>query len=196
METTEAKDQEQDADERAAAASLESEDEASSEESEDEASSEESEDEVSSEESEDEASGASVAERIKAIEPLMALGKWAEIQALLTKKEKPNDLPAQLALFYALAELEADREKSSTEANFMAIDSVAKILDIPKDSPAALHIAKRIMRRNPTHWTKAPAPDARLRIALVVLALVLGIAGGWMLPGGVHFGEVFEAATR
>ncbi|MBI4704426.1 MAG: hypothetical protein HY744_25265 [Deltaproteobacteria bacterium] len=128
------------------------------------------------------------------IEPLVQKGDWEGVCGLLGPPERAEKLPAKLALLYAAARAEAGGAESMTDANFMAIRSVAALLGVSPESRTALVVAKRIMRRSPAAWGRRPAPKAPLRMALVIIALTLGIVGGWLAgPNGIRLKEIIQA---
>jgi hypothetical protein len=120
--------------------------------------------------------------RFLSLEPLLAHGEWDRICELLGPPEKVAELPPSLGLVYAIARKEAAGEASAGDADAIAIRSVAALLGVGASSEAALVVAKRALRRNPNTWRTRPAPKKGLSVALVVIALVLGVLAGAMGP--------------
>lgn len=137
------------------------------------------------------------AELRASVELLLQQTRWADIVQTLGPQERAAELPPTLALIYAMALAETAGAGSTTKANLLAIRSVASLLSVPEDSGTALMVAKRVMRRNPVAWRARPAPRAPLRIALVVVALALGIVAGWLSgPKGIGLQEIVDVVVR
>jgi hypothetical protein len=128
------------------------------------------------------------------VEPLVQQNRWDEIVTTLGPSARAEKLPPALALIYAMALAETAGSRSTSDANLIAIRSVATLLAVPTESSTALMVAKRVMRRNPIAWRRRPAPRAPIRMALVIVALALGIVSGWLVgPSGIRLQEILEA---
>ncbi len=132
--------------------------------------------------------------RVKQVEPLLASGEWEKICELLGPAEEAAKLPPVLGLLYAFAQREAAGDESTTDANFLAIHSIAALMGVADDSRLALVLGKALMRRNPATWSKREAPPARLRVFLIVIAVLFGTVVGWLVgPGAVPFKELLKS---
>jgi hypothetical protein len=128
------------------------------------------------------------------IDPLLAQGSYAEIHKLLGPVEKARELPASLALIFSMSHKEVGAKDPGNEVNQLAITSVATLLGESASDHTALMLAKRILRKH-TPFTRRKAPNAPVRIAVVLLGIALGVVGGWFAgPGSVRFVEVLETA--
>lgn len=114
---------------------------------------------------------------LHAIEALVGQGQWTKVAEQLSPHEA--SLSPRHALLLAIALGEAGgadgRDKG---ADRLAIRAFAGLLDVPEASPLALLLARRTLRRS---WRQAPAPKARVQLALVVTAVVLGALVGLAL---------------
>ena len=119
--------------------------------------------------------------RLAEIEALVDRSAWKDIADKLDPGAKAGDLPPALALLHALARRETAGDEAAPRATEVAIRSMAALLGVAPESPAALVLAKRLLRKNPASWRSRPAPSARLSVALVVLAIVVGVAAGSFL---------------
>lgn len=119
--------------------------------------------------------------RLAEIEALVDRSAWKDIADKLDPAAKAGDLPPALALLHALALRETAGDEAGPRATEVAIRSMAALLGVTPESPAALVLAKRLLRKNPASWRTRPAPSARLSVALVVLAIVVGVAAGSFL---------------
>jgi hypothetical protein len=130
----------------------------------------------------------SVDPRLESIEPAIAKGDWAEVSKALGSDEQAGRLPPNLGLIFALARKESEPEdapghKGSTY-NELAIRCMAGLFGVPEQSPIALVLAKRLLRKNPVSWQKRPAPPAKISFLLIVLAIA--VCGGltWAITQG------------
>lgn len=119
--------------------------------------------------------------RLAEIEALVDRSAWKDIADKLDPAAKAGDLPPALALLHALALRETAGDEAAPRATEVAIRSMAALLGVAPESPAALVLAKRVLRKNPASWRTRPAPSTRLSVALVVLAIVVGVAAGSFL---------------
>ena len=143
------------------------------------------------------ASPADPAALLGKVEPLIQQTRWADIVEALGPASRAAELPPGLALVYAMALAETAGDASTTEASLLAIRSVSALLGVPEGSGTALMVAKRVLRRNPVTWRRRPAPRAPIRLALIVVALFLGIVAGWLVaPSSIRLSEVIETLWR
>ena len=112
-------------------------------------------------------------------EQLIERGAWEELVQLLSPQSR---LPPALELLLLIGRREVQDGRDREQANALSraiIATVARVLSLPEESPAALVIAKRLMRRNPGWSRKQPAN--RLSVGIVMIGLSLGAAIGWLL---------------
>jgi hypothetical protein len=127
----------------------------------------------------------SVDPRIAELEPLVAAADWEGVAKVLGTPEAAGRLPPNLGLVYALARKETGVAKEEHyEPNGAAIQCMAGLFGIPKESPIALVLGKRLLRSNPVAWQKAPAPPTHISLFIVALGLLLGAGIGWLLSFG------------
>ncbi|MEY4580105.1 MAG: hypothetical protein RL701_4808 [Pseudomonadota bacterium] len=123
---------------------------------------------------------------LSAAEPLVQQARWHELQLLLVaKSDNPALLAPVFALLYAISLKEDpavvgdDKQRPAAHAETVGISVVSKLLGIPKESPAAVLIAKRLLRSRPVEVHSKPASSTSMWIASGV-ALV-GAAVGFLL---------------
>ncbi len=120
---------------------------------------------------------------------LVSMGDWDGILRTLGAGEDPSKLPPNLGLLWAIArreKLNPDDPKVA-EVTAMATRCTAAVLGLHETNSIAPMLAKRILRRNPASWTKAPAPSAWVSAFIMIAALVVGSGIGWILSGGQSF---------
>lgn len=122
--------------------------------------------------------------RLEAVEPLVARGDWANVSKQLGPMDKAGFLPPNLGLLFALAHHESASEEDAGAGNEIAIRCMAGLLGVASESPVALVLAKRLLRKNPQTWREKPAPPARVSFLIVLAVLVLGAAVGWFGSSG------------
>lgn len=124
--------------------------------------------------------------RIKEIEPLVNLGDWDGVLRVLGPDSDAAKLPPSLGLLWAIAkkEKETDESPKVQGLNELAIRCTAVMLGLDPESTTALLVAKRILRKNPVSWRKAPAPSAGVSALIILIAVVLGSAVGWVVSAG------------
>ncbi len=130
--------------------------------------------------------------RLEELEPLLRAGDWDAVLRALGPDDHAGRLPPNLGLVYAIAlreketsaESERPRESKGAEATDLAIRCTAGLLGVSTDSALALVVAKRLLRRNPVGWQKRPAPPARVSALIMVAALAIGSALGWLVASG------------
>lgn len=118
--------------------------------------------------------------RIPDVEKAMARGDWAAVAKLLAPTgapTEPGELPPPLRLLWAVATKEADA-KAGTAVDALAIEAVAELLSVSKQSPVALVLAKRMLRKRT--WASQPAPSAAVSTFIVVGGLAIGVGLGWL----------------
>lgn len=129
--------------------------------------------------------------RLRAVEPAVSAGDWKQVADVLGPNENAGNLPPTLGLVYALARKEIEHDEAANTrdpgTNQLAIRCMAGLFGVEPDSPIALVLAKRLLRKNPVGWRQRPAPSAKVSILFVALAIVIGSAIGWVASGGyVH----------
>lgn len=126
--------------------------------------------------------------RLETIEPAIAAGDWAAIVKLLGTDDEAGRLPPNLGLLYALARKEAEHDEASarrgTEFTQLAIRCMAGLFGVPEQSPIALVLAKRLLRKNPVSWQQRPAPPTKVSVLFILLAIAIGSAVGWAISQG------------
>jgi hypothetical protein len=110
-----------------------------------------------------------------ALDGLIEQSQWAKVVELLTPCAAVLPPPHLLLLAIALKESGAEGD-DARRADRMSIQALAAMLDVPEQSPTALLLARRMQRRN---WRQAPAPKARVQVALVAAAIAIGAFVGW-----------------
>jgi hypothetical protein len=134
--------------------------------------------------------------RLDAVERLVQAGQWQELCNLLGPDEQARRLPPALVLLYAIGRKETGTTGDETELNYLAIRAVASLCGTGADSHVALVLAKRLLRR-PVTLRGRQAPKAPVRVTLVLAAVLVGAAVGWLLgPGGVQLLEIIQASIR
>lgn len=135
--------------------------------------------------------------RLEDLEALVVRAEWAKVLERLGSFEDAAGLPPRLALIYAVALKESQDGGDDTNINLLGIRAVAGLLGMAPDSPLALNLGKRLLRRNPVGLRQRKAPAAPIRIVIVVVALLGGSAVGWLVgPGGDMFWEIVEMMMR
>jgi hypothetical protein len=114
-------------------------------------------------------------------EPLLHQGNWSGVVELLG--DRPSEAPplsARLSLLYAIALKEAQasagRGKQSADADLLGMRAVSALLRVPDESPTALIVGKRLLRKRPIEWQNAP--PRRVSLLLTAIALFVGAAVG------------------
>lgn len=115
--------------------------------------------------------------RVASIEKLMARGAWGEVASTLG--EPDAEMPPLLRLVWAVARKEAGTGPKERSPDGIAIEATAQLLGLERDSPMALVIAKRLLRRRA--WAETPAPKPWLSVTLLLLGLAVGASVGWMI---------------
>jgi hypothetical protein len=110
------------------------------------------------------------------IEALVSQGRWQQVVDLLTQRADKLT-PAQALLFaVAIRELApAPPEDDLRKADSLALHSLAALMGVANDSPVALMLARRMVRRN---WRSAPAPRTRTSLFIILAAVVIGSVVG------------------
>lgn len=123
--------------------------------------------------------------RLEEVEELLRANNWEGVLRALGPADQAGRLPPNLGLLYAIArkEKETSADKGS-EATDLAIRCAAGLLGVAPESPLALVVAKRIVRKNPVAWQKAPAPPASVSAMIMLAALAIGSAIGWLVATG------------
>lgn len=122
--------------------------------------------------------------RVDEVETALRRNDWDGVLRALGPADSAGRLPPNLGLIYAIARKEKETEASKgSEATELAIRCAAGLLGVTVDSPLALVVAKRIVRKNPVSWQKAPA-SAGLSAVFMIIALVLGGGIGWLVATG------------
>lgn len=113
------------------------------------------------------------------VEHLVNEARWDELVAMLGPIDGADDLPAPVALVYALAHAETHPDDAGRDVA-LAIRAAARATELSEDSAVVRVIAKRLLRRSPVSWQKRRAPK-RVSLVLVMIALILGGGGGFWL---------------
>jgi hypothetical protein len=115
-----------------------------------------------------------------AAEPLLHQGHWQGVVELLGSRTVGSPLSPRLSLLYAIALKEAPAKgtpgKQNADADLLGLRAVSTLLHVPADSPTALIIGKRVLRKRPIEWQNAP--PRRVSLLLTALALLIGAAVG------------------
>jgi hypothetical protein len=123
--------------------------------------------------------------RLEQVESALRVNDWDGVLRALGPADEAGKLPPNLGLIYAIARKEKETtESKGSDATEIAIRCAAGLLGVTADSPLALVVAKRIVRKNPVAWQKAPAPPARVSAIIMLIALVIGGAIGWLVATG------------
>jgi len=128
-------------------------------------------------------------EQFDVLGQLVAMGDWDGILRTLGVGEDPSKLPPNLGLLWAIAR----REKMNPDdPNVAAVTAVATrcaaaVLGVHETNSMAPMLAKRILRRNPVSWAKAPAPSPWISAFIMIAALIVGSGIGWIISGGQSF---------
>jgi hypothetical protein len=117
------------------------------------------------------------------VEPLVEQGRWQELRTLLAERfEDPRELPAGVALLYAIAMKEApaqDEDDKPMLPETLGIRAVSQLLAVPEQSALSIVIAKRALRQRPAEWI--PKRSGWNYTLLAIAALLVGVAVGWAL---------------
>jgi hypothetical protein len=132
--------------------------------------------------------------RLPELETLFTSADWEGVVRKLGPPDQAGRLPPNLGLLYALASKELtppddkapskDSAQRDATANQIAIRCAAGLLGVAPDSPLALLLAKRLLRRNPVAWQKRPAPSALVSVLIVGFGLFIGAGIGWLVSFG------------
>ena len=114
----------------------------------------------------------------------MERGDWDGLARQLGLLDKAGLLPPNVGLLFAVAHHESGREDGAGAANEIAIRCAAGLLGVRPESPIAVVLAKRLLRKKPQTWRQKPAPPARVSFLIVVIVLVVGGAVGWFASSG------------
>lgn len=137
--------------------------------------------------------------RLDELEPLLRAGDWDAVLRALGPDDQAGRLPPNLGLVYAIARREKEAgeaegarsgEPKKTDATDLAIRCTAGLLGVAPESALALVVAKRLLRRNPVAWQQRPAPPASVSALIMIAALAIGSALGWLVASG-HVRFVF-----
>jgi hypothetical protein len=116
--------------------------------------------------------------RMAKLDPLVERSAWEQVVKELSSE---RDVTPQLTLLRAMAqrELLPDRDKGAVLLTREAIAALAEILQVPENSPTALLLAKRLLRRNrsPT----ATAPSKGVSAGMLFAGLAVGASVGWLI---------------
>lgn len=123
--------------------------------------------------------------RMLELEPLIAASDWASVIKQLGPAESAGRLPPNLGIIYAVACKEMENAPAEQiDLNEVAIRCAAGLFGVEPDSPIALLLAKRLLRKNPVNWKKRPAPRPMISFIIIIVALVLGGLFGWAASVG------------
>ena len=123
--------------------------------------------------------------RLEEVEGMLRANNWEGVLLALGPADQAGRLPPNLGLLYAIARKEKETSADKTsDATDLAIRCAAGLLGVAPDSPLALVVAKRIVRKNPVSWQKAPAPPASVSALIMLTALAIGSAIGWLVATG------------
>jgi hypothetical protein len=123
--------------------------------------------------------------RLEALEPLLRAADWDGVIKQLGSPDEAGKLPPNLGLLYAIARKEKETSESKgSDATELAIRCTAGLLGTAPESPVALVVAKRIVRKNPVAWQKAPAPRASVSAIIILVAIAIGGLVGWLVATG------------
>jgi len=114
-------------------------------------------------------------------EPLLHQGNWQGVVELLGQRAPDaTPLSPRLVLLYAIALKEAPASgtpgKQNADADLLGMRAVSTLLHISADSPTALIVGKRVLRKRPIEWQTAP--PRRVSLLLTAIALLIGAAVG------------------
>ena len=113
-------------------------------------------------------------------EPLLHQGNWSGVVALLARDADAPSLSPRLNLLYAIALKEAhgsaERGKQNADADLVGMRAVSALLRVPAESPTALIVGKRVLRKRPIEWQNSP--PRRVSLLLIAVALLVGAAVG------------------
>ena len=116
-----------------------------------------------------------------AVEPLLHQGNWQGVIELLSNR--PADAPplsARLNLLCAIALKEAPAAgtagKQNADADLLGMRAVSALLRVAADSPTALIVGKRVLRKRQIEWQTSP--PRRVSFVLTTIALLVGAAVG------------------
>lgn len=114
--------------------------------------------------------------RLAKLDPLIERTAWDQITKTL---ENTGELTPLLNLLQIIAKRELVSDKEAAALNREAIRTLAKLLDIPEDSPTALLLAKRLLRRNRAPSNIRPSTGTSMGVLLAGLAVGGGV--GWLV---------------
>jgi hypothetical protein len=122
--------------------------------------------------------------RLEEVEGFLRINDWDGVLRALGPPEQAGKLPPNLGLLYAIARKEKETDSKGSDATEIAIRCTAGLLGVAVDSPLALVVGKRIVRKNPVAWQKAPAPPASVSAVIILIAIVIGGGIGWLFATG------------
>jgi hypothetical protein len=128
-------------------------------------------------------------EQFDVLGQLVSMGDWDGVLRTLGVGEDPSKLSPNLGLLWAIARREKMNPDDPNVAVVTAVATrcAAAVLGLDETNSIAPMLAKRILRRNPVSWAKAPAPSPWVSAFIMVAALVVGSGIGWILSGGQSF---------
>ncbi len=116
--------------------------------------------------------------RMAKLDPLVERSAWEQVVKELGDE---RDVTPTIQLLRAMAqrELMPDRDKKAAAVTREAIAALAEILGVPENSPTALLLAKRLLRRNRSPG--AVAPSKGLSASVLLAGLAVGAGVGWLI---------------
>ena len=123
--------------------------------------------------------------RIPDLEKALASGNWDETLKLLGTPTESGRLPPNLGVLFAIAMKEKERQDMpASELNDLAFRCTAGLLGVAHDSPIAMLIAKRLLRRNPVALHKRPAPRPTISILIIIVTVLITGSLSWLISFG------------
>jgi hypothetical protein len=114
--------------------------------------------------------------RLAKLDPMIERSAWEQVTKELSDA---RDLPPVLALLQVIARRELEDDKKSAALTREAIKALSTLLEVPENSPLALLLAKRLLRRN--RATTQTQPSTGLSLGVVLGGLAIGAGVGWLV---------------
>jgi hypothetical protein len=118
--------------------------------------------------------------RLLRIEPLVARSAWDQVLVELTHERELTPLLTLIRLI-ARREIEPSSDAQTRHAAaHEATSAVATLLGVTDDSPLALVVAKRLLRKNPRDLRSQHASTG-VSVGMIVAGIVIGVGLGFVL---------------
>ena len=130
------------------------------------------------------------------IADLIEQGEHERVCDLLGPVDRAATLSPRLAQLYILARGELAKGSALADLPHLTMETSGAVLGLRPRSRASRLLAKRLLGLSAAD-VRQRMPGAAVRIALIAVALAVGVIVGWVAgPGGVDILDVFDSMTR